>query len=114
MSFPGGVIFVNSDISSQVLEVLKRQLFIGETIDYGVLNSNVENDGYYLDKLKLNSERVLCIIDFTQDNRDNADVVIYIKHGLAYIEKNNFGPPGLALPVDKLYIHALLRYNGRL
>lgn len=114
MSFPGAVIFVNSNVSSQVLETLKRQLFITETISYDELNQRVSDDGYYLSKIKSNSERILCQIDFTQTNRDNADVVIYISLGLAYIEKNNFGPPGLSLSVDRLYIHSLLRYNDKI
>ena len=41
-----------------------------------------------------------------------ADIVLYLKNGLASILKNNYGPPGLTLPFDRLNIYDLLRYNN--
>lgn len=112
MKYPGGIIFVNSNISSQVLETIQKQLFIHQTIDF-----NAFVDGYsdYKYLTTSNNERVLVLIeDFTNvDKREIADVVIYVSSGLAYILKNNFGPPGLTLQVDKFYIHKLLMETGK-
>jgi hypothetical protein len=48
--------------------------------------------------------------DYT--NREFADVVIFVKAGLASIEKNKFGPPKLTLPVQRINIYELLRGAG--
>lgn len=114
MFYPGGIVFVNEDVSPQVVEVLKRQLYITEQIDYNTLQDRFNEDGYYIYKVRENLDRILVLINYTETPRDSADVVIYIRLGLAYIEKNNFGPPGLAMQVDRLYINSLLRYNDKI
>lgn len=114
MSYPGGIVFINNDTSPQVVEVMKRQLFITEQLDYNTLQDRFNDDGYYIYKIRENLDRILVLINYTETPRDFADVVIYIKLGLAYIEKNNFGPPGLCLQVDRLYINSLLRYNDKI
>lgn len=107
MEYPSGIIFCNSNISSSVLNTLKQQLYVHTTIDISEYNNNLN----YYNNLKItNKQRILVLIsDFNiTENRGEADVVIYISFGLAYILKNNFGPPGLCLNVDRLYIHKLL------
>lgn len=107
MEYPGAIIFCNANISEQVLNVLKQQLHIHQTLDF-----NSYSDGYEtLDYLSTSTnERVLVLIeDFTNLTlREKADVVIYIKMGLCYILKNNFGPTGLTLDLNKLYIQKIL------
>lgn len=110
MSYPTGIIFINSNVSEQVLEVVKRQLRIDNTYDFNTFNENINNDGYF----GLNERLLILVSDFEiSENRDKADVVLYIKMGLAYILKNNFGPTGLTVQVDKMYIHKLFLENGK-
>lgn len=108
METPGAIIFLNSNISEQVLSVTKNQLYTHQTIDLNTFNSDVNN---YINLKLQKNERILVLInDFTNhQSRDEADVVIYISFGLAYILKNNFGPPGLCFQVDKLYLQKLLQ-----
>jgi|LakMenEpi03Aug12_release.lakeMendotaPanAssembly.Ray.scaffolds.fasta_scaffold966888_2 hypothetical protein len=103
MNYPSAIIFVNSNISDQVKEVIQRQLFITNTIDFDNF------DGY-------EEGRVLVLVsDFLNvEKRELADVVIYVKMGLAYILKNNLGPTGLTVQVDRMYIQKLLLENGKL
>ena len=105
MSYPEGIIFVNSNLSEQVRQTIERQLYITETISFE------EFDGYatYTGRL------LVLVTDFDNvENRELADVVIYVKMGLAYILKNNFGPTGLTVQVDRMYIHKLLIENNKL
>lgn len=108
MQNPGGVIFLNSDTPEQPLSVVQRQLFIDETIDLNEFNSRISNDQDYSSKIRTAGTRILVLIDYSSIvNRDLADVVIYVKFGLAYVQKNNFGPPGLSIPVDRMYLQKL-------
>lgn len=112
MSLPGLLIFVNNDLSENVEAALVRQLFIHQVMTGSELDGYV--DGYvlpsdYTDYLHGTNTRVLVKRPFTEtNNRSLADVVIFVKAGLAAIETNKVGPPGLTLSVDKLYIHRLL------
>lgn len=45
------------------------------------------------------------------NNRDMADIVLFFKHGLATVEKNNYGPHGLTLPISRINVYELLKYN---
>lgn len=110
MSYPTGIIFINSNISEQVLDVVKRQLRIDYTYDFNYFNESITNDGYF----GLNQRLLILVSDFENvENREKADVVLYVKMGLAYILKNNFGPTGLTVQVDRMYIHKLFLENGK-
>jgi len=111
MNYPTGIIFVNSNISEQVLSVVQRQLFIDNTYSLNEFNDYTSQDGYF----GLNKRLLVLVSDFEiSTNRDLADVVLYVKAGLAYILKNNFGPTGLTVQVDRMYIHKLFLENGKL
>lgn len=114
MGLPAAIIFVNSDLTEQVKGVLKKQLFINEEYSDTEFDLLVTSDPAYTSKIKSQGKRILVIRADLQDytNRDLADIVIFIKMGLARIEKNNYGPPELTLPVTGLYIHKLMRWNG--
>lgn len=103
------IIFVNNDLSGNVQEVLMRQLFIHEAMTGTEFDARVSGNPSYPEEVHLNNLRILVIRSFYEEtNRDLADVVIFIKAGLASIEANKFGPPGLTLPVDHLYLHEIL------
>jgi hypothetical protein len=116
MQIPGAVIFVNNDLTDQVEGVLIIQLYIDETITDTEFDNRIIDDPNYANVVR-NSHRRLLVIrktfhDYT--NRDLADIVIFIKSGLAYVEKNNFGPPSLTLPVVILHMETLLKFNGKI
>lgn len=124
MSLPSGIIFINSDISPLVQPILESQLFIHETITGAVFDSRVDGysiddgyiDGYYADVVHNAGLRILVLrADFRDyTNRNLADAVVFVKSGQAIVEKTNYGSPGLSLPIYRLYIHQLLRYNGKI
>lgn len=111
---PPGIVFVNSDISESVRSNLIRQLFINEVQDGYVFDGRMAVDSSYPSKIKQLNLRILVIRSFQEFiNRGTnpywtaADIVLHIKMGLAYLEINRFGPPGLTLPVLHLYWGAL-------
>lgn len=116
-NLPSAIIFVNQDITGPIQGVLETQLYIDETISGSVFNQRVSDgyDGYtYPDDVRGNNLRILVIQEDFRDttNRNLADVVIFVKQGMATILKNNLGPPTLSLPVARLNIYALLRGAG--
>ena len=66
------------------------------------------------DDIRLRNERLLVIRQTFQDltNRDLADIVAFYNQGMLTIEKNNFGPPTLSLPIERINVYELLRYNN--
>lgn len=111
MKLLGAIIFTNQDISQQVLSVLQTQLFITETISLSELL--VRNTGNYIRDYKLANKRMLVTCDFwsPREHFELADVVIFIKSGLAYIEKDNFGPTEKTYNVKDLQLSQLIPFS---
>lgn len=122
--FPPAIVFVNGntdgygssygDLDSYGKELLRSQLDIDEVMIGSEFDSRVLADPNYPTIIHAMNMRILVIrADFREyTNRELADVAIFVKQGLAYVEKNNFGPPELTLSMDRLDIHQLLRYNN--
>lgn len=107
---PPAIIFVNNDLTEQVLGILKSQLFITELIDGYEFDLRVLSDPNYPDIIHLNNIRLLVIRSFNElNNRNLADVAIFVKAGLLSIEYNKFGPHGQTFPVDRINIYKLLK-----
>ena len=122
----GLIFFINDSITTAFLNTLRTsdspdpstiqgidvQLEINETMTLAEFNARVTADPNYPTVIHLNNLRILVILsDFTdQTNRQLADIVIYAKGGLANILKNNVGPPGLSLPIERINIWNLV--NG--
>lgn len=105
------IIFVNNDLSESAQAHLVRQLFITDILTGDVFDLFYNTDGYdgYADgygAATFKQRRLLVIRSFqdrgTVSTWSLADVVIFVKAGLAAVERNKFGPPGLTLPVLKL------------
>jgi len=113
MNLPGAVIFVNNDIDGYITQKLETQLFISETMTGDEFDARVAADPNYPNIVRLMFRRILVIRDDFRDysNRDEADVALFISHGLASVLQNNYGPPGLTLSLEQIYIYKLLRYN---
>lgn len=106
---PSAIIFVNNELTDGVRNPLKRQLYITEVISLQEFNARLNADPNYASVVHLNNLRILVEhdpLDYT--NRNSADIVLYIKNGLAAIQKNNFGPHGATFPVDNLYLSLLI------
>lgn len=125
---PSAVIFINSNISSEVLAILVRQLFItdvqtskefdahidgyldGYVDDNDYLGDGYFSDGYYVERIHGLDQRILVLKDLLDHtNRSEADIVLcYRNNGLIYVEKNKFGPPGKTLSLNKVYLRSFL------
>lgn len=114
MQPPPAIIFVNADLNATSLSTLQTQLYINDTMSDTEFDARVNVDPNYPTNIHLQGLRILVVRKDFHDltNRALADVVIFVKQGLATILKNNLGPPGLALPIGRLTIFALLRAVG--
>ena len=113
MTLPSAVIFLNSDISDLTKSTLVSQLRINESMTDTEFDARVVADPNYPAIVELQGLRILVIRQSFHDltNRDHADLVLFFSHGMVTILKNNYGPPGLTLAIDRLNIYELLRYN---
>jgi len=108
-TLPAAIIFVNEDLTDFARSKLIAQLYINDTMTLTEFNLRMTADPNYATVVRLQGLRILVTADFNdQTNRSQADVVIFVKNGLAGIETNKFGSPGLTLPVIDLYIYRLL------
>lgn len=106
--------YTYGDLDSFGKQLLINQLGLDETITSDEFNARVSSDPNYPVIVHNMNLRILVIIpDFrSSTNNQFADVVLFVKGGLASIQKNNYGPPELTLPMERLEIHQLLRYNN--
>ena len=107
-----GILQTETTISQSIDGTIASQLQVNDVISLSEFNARVAADPNYPTFIHLNKLRLLVILDDFQDltNRNLADIVLYIKAGLASVLKNNFGPPGLTLPVVRLNLWNLV--NG--
>lgn len=102
-AIPAAIIFVNNDLSESVRAMLIRQLHIDEVITGADFDARVSADSNYPNNYKLVNSRLMVVRSFEElQNREYADVVMFIKHGRAAIEESKFGPPGMSYPVVNL------------
>jgi len=103
------IIVVNDDLTEQVKSVFTRQLFLSETIDGAEFDARVVANPNYLESVHLMNLRVLVIRPLTDTfSRVDVDYVVFFKAGLVSVEYNKYGPPGLTLPLDRLYLNRLI------
>jgi len=102
---PSAVVFVNDDLVQQTINHLIIQLHLHEVIDGDVFDARIAaNPNYVQDVVKANGLRIMVKRPFTElENRTEADVAIFIKHAMASVLKNNFGPPGQTVALLNIY-----------
>lgn len=104
------IVFVNADLTGQVKSVLVRQLFITEVMDGYEFDARVLSDPNYPIIIRANNLKILVIRPFYEHtNRELADVAIFVKAGMATVEYSKYGPPGLTLPVARIYLNELIK-----
>lgn len=130
MNPPAAIIFINDSITTATLNTLATdtgiqpnglvpntpepstvqgidvQLDITETMTFAEFNARVAADPNYPTNIHLNGLRILVILPDFQDttNRHLADIVMFVKQGIASVEKCKFGPPGFSIDVQRLNI----------
>jgi hypothetical protein len=111
---PPAIIFVNADINDAIKKTLVTQLYVDEAMTFTEFNNRMMVDPNYAAVVHLQERRILVILPTFRDltNRTLADVVLFYNQGQVTVEKNNFGPPGLSLPLQRVTLYALLRYNN--
>lgn len=107
---PPIIAFLNADISDQTKSVFIRQLFIDDVISKAEFDTRVQTNPVYPTIVHLQGRRVLVLLPTLQDavNRSLADIVLFAKNGLVSVLSNKYGPPGITLPIDKVYLSALI------
>jgi hypothetical protein len=114
MSIPPAIIFINAEINDITQATLVGQLYIDEVMTGAEFDERVLNTPLYSTIVHLQGLRILVIrADYgDHTNRTLADVALFISGGMATVEKNNYGPPGLSLPIDRIDLYTLLRDVG--
>jgi len=103
-AIPSAIIFVNNDLSAQVLEVIVRQLHIDIVLTGDEFDATISIDSNYPDAVKQLNQRILVIRPFNEyHNRGYADVVVFVKEGMAAVETKKNGPPGKTYLISKLH-----------
>lgn len=109
MNYPGAIIFVNNDLTDQVKGVMSSQLFLTEIITIDDFSNRLSQDPDYISLVHNLNLRLLVI--YSEPNADLqslADVVLFVKTGLASILYNKLGPPGQTYPVATLHLYQLI------
>jgi len=102
------VILVNADLTPNVQAAIQRQLYINDTITGTEFDLRIAADPNYVAIVHANGLRVLVIRPFTElTNRDQFDIVMFCKAGLASVETSKVGPPGQTYQIDRMYLSQL-------
>lgn len=112
MAIPAAIVFVNDDLTANIRTNLEKQLYITDTMDGYTYDGYVTAFPEWPDVARLQNKRVMVVRPFTElQNRNDADVVIFVTHGDAAIEQNKFGPPGATYRVAELHWGKLLIFT---
>jgi len=104
MGIPAAIIFVNDDLTVNTRTTLQKQLFITDTMDGYTYDGYVSLYPEWPAIARLQNRRVMVVRPFSElQNRTDADVVIFVTHATAAIEKNKYGPPGATYRVAELH-----------
>jgi len=105
----GYIIFINNDLAGNTQSTLENQLRITESIDGYEFDQRVLEDPNYPAIIHASNLRLLVIRSYFElTNRNLADVVLFIKNGMAYVESNKFGPPGQSFNIDRIQLDKIL------
>lgn len=100
---PKGIVFINNDLTESTRKALFTQLYITDYYDGYTFDSIIAANPDFPTFVKNNNMRIAVVRSFFEhDNRDLADVVIFVTHGTASILKNKFGPPSSTYRVAEL------------
>jgi hypothetical protein len=114
MSLPSGIVFVSNDhLPDQIRDTIATQLYITSVLDGYEYDDLLISNPDFPSQVKNTDQRIMVIRSFKElENRNTADVAILVTNGMAFIEKNKFGPPGYTYKIPqltwgKLFVYAL-------
>jgi hypothetical protein len=113
MLIPGILYFANNDLGDVALANLQGQLNIDEVISNDEFVLRIAADPNYPVVIKLNQLRVLVLYPAYDQNNSNkclADILLFIRQGMAYVLDRVTGCPGLAMATNKLNMFNLRTY----
>jgi hypothetical protein len=112
IAVPGAVIMVNNDLSPVIQNRLEIQLHINESMTGSEFDLRLAANPNYARENRILRRRLLVIRDHRDTtNREEMDIVMFIKHAMASVTKNCFGPPGQTYLVRNLYWGAICIYH---
>ena len=94
IAVPGAVVMVNNDLTEVVRDRLIQQLHIDEVISGDEFDLRFSVDPNYTRNIRALRRRLMVVRDHQDtSNREEMDIVLFIKSGMISVTKNCFGPP---------------------
>lgn len=104
VAVPNAIIFINNDLVPQAQAHIQTQLHISQTLDGYAFDALLISDPTFLTNVIAQKRRILVLRPYTElQNRTVADVVIFVKAGMASVLQNKFGGPIDTFPVVNLH-----------
>ena len=105
LSNPPAIIIINNDLTTSVQNTIVKQLRIDQVMDGYTFDQTIEADPNWPNTIRnIHEQRILVIRDLRElNNREHADVVAFVSHGLISVEYNKFGPPISHYRVDRIH-----------
>lgn len=109
---PPAIIFINTDLVPQIQDVFTRQLYLTQIMDAATFDGYVAANPNYPLEIHQDGYRIMVLRDlWDMTNRQYADIVLFAKQGPVSVLVNHYGPPGITLPIDRVYMTALINLN---
>ena len=104
MIIPSAIVFVSNNIVDQIRDTLIKQLYITDVMDGYNYDQAIIANPNYPQLVKYNNRRLMVVRSFAElQNRETADVVLFVSHGNVSIEQNKFGPPDLTYRIAEVH-----------
>jgi hypothetical protein len=112
IAVPGALVMVNNDLTPVIQNRLEIQLHIDESITGQTFDLRYAADPNYPHNVRALRRRIMVIRDFRDHtNREQMDIVLFVKSGMISVTKNCFGPPGQTYLLKNIYWGAICIYN---
>lgn len=112
IALPGALLMINTDLTESTQNRLEIQLHIDETITAEQFDVRFAADPDYPNNVRIMRKRVMVVRDHRDlTNRDQMDIVFFLKNGMLSVTKNCFGPPGQTYLLRDVYWGAFCIYH---
>lgn len=112
IALPGALLMINTDLTESTQNRLEIQLHIDETITGEQFDVRFAADPDYPNNVRIMRKRVMVVRDHRDPtNRDQMDIVFFLKNGMLSVTKNCFGPPGQTYLLRDVYWGAFCIYH---
>jgi hypothetical protein len=112
IAVPGALLMINTDLTESTQNRLVIQLHIDETITGEEFDVRFAADPDYPTSVRALRRRIMVVRDHRDaTNRDQMDIVFFLKNGMLSVTKNCFSPPGQTYLLKDIYWGAFCIYN---